>query len=273
MSLSYHFKKAFSSVFSIDGGLRPFVLGAALALGGGYMGAETVLKEASEERTAPYGDAQAAALDKAYRALLADKAQAQSVMGKAALLQQENLASPTEERTRAISEMQSQQAAAERTFDQKKKAFLQTLLISEGIAETDARRLASGYKENIGADYSSPYVMRHSFNHAFNYLDECQQSKSGGSFTSDGYASAVDSCLNRSSEGREIAATFLTLLGGAGGVVSMFMLGGLAGTFRSSVEAEEARRRRERAQKERDAARGVTSEEVNLKVTIEKPKI
>lgn len=272
MSLSYHFKKAFTSVFASKNGVKSFIVGATLAFGGAYGGAELVLKDASQERTAPYGDAQMAALEKSYQALLAQRDAGKRERDEAMRLRQESIVNPTTEGAQALAQMERKGLHADSAFRASKQAFFQNVLISEGISEVDARKLLRAYETDLGAQSGGMVLGGSVFGHAYSYIDECQKENEGGSLTTDGYAAAVDRCLYRTVQDRAVVSGLAAIFSGLGGLGAFSLLGGLAGRLRRSVEAEEERRRREREQKKLDAERGITREEASFRLTIEKPK-
>jgi hypothetical protein len=269
MSVKYYSKKAFSTIFN-DQAAIPVILGALSSIiAPVFIAGDLTHPDPSEFRTPVAGDRQFAQLDKSLATLV--KMKAEGGKGKDVLLslRQEIMLNPEDaglkEREQAQHAKQDDLAKRLSSFETQ---FVTQTLLSKDISEKDAEMLLKGYRAAVGPNNAMYGYMSERLRH----LDECQTKVLGKDvrLNYEVAADQINDCMISERDSSSIAALGTGLAGGSAGFwLFNAALLPLGARFRREIEEEDRRRREKKA---RDTENGVTTDEVRLKVTIQKPK-
>jgi hypothetical protein len=217
-------------------------------------------------------------LDKSLSDLLALEAAGDEGRRELQSLQQSLMVNPEDAglQERAQARQAEQMRLGERLSDIREEFVNQTLL-SEDISEKDAEKLLTGYRNAFGP--AQPLIgnyrfMEGSLSDSLRHLDECQKEQLAGEVNiSSSMGNKIDSCIAyaRSDAGFD-AGVFASMAGVLGFMIYGLGLAPLGARYGREIEDEEYTRRREKEKKARDRKNGIETEEVNLKVKMQRPK-
>lgn len=273
MSVTYYFKKGFSTVFN-DNSVVKACAAAAFIAAPAYIAGDLINPDPSVERAAVSGERQAQNLDKALTVLLTLKKQGDE--GQRALLdmEQERLLRPEDkELERRLEEQASRQRKMAEDVSVQGGRFMTQMLLSEDISEKDALGFATRYRAALGGDPLYQFNDS-SMSGAFGHLDACQRKTLAHDINpGNGAAADIAFCMAIQRNKREFLTMFGGMFAGMGGLaVYGFGLVPLARRYRREIKNEEYLRSEERRRRAREKEQGVRSEEVKLTLRITKPR-